>query len=565
MRNTLFLFLAQTRLFWKVKRAFSRLAFINYRVLFRIKHWRREKITTIKFLGSLLRLILGQLLWALVIASLLQFSNPYFVSWLTKQGLTISEVSNYGTLLAAFISTSGIFIGFYYAAISSIGSAIYAEVSNDIRVLLAQEQAGNAYMRSLAVLTFVGVCLLAFHAAGLEPVILSIPLLILCTGFIIIGFVRLGARAFSLSDPTALSGRLFEQLERSHLQVQVGGYRWSDRSFQNYAHRSAQKAIETLTAVSEIAEKKTHLNGRPFVDLCKHLLVFLRYYETGKKLIPTSSLWYEKQDVHPVWYRARDTETSLAHDTAAILQPRSVSNPRWIESTVLPIVKRCLEINIRNKRYALVNELLDNLDTYIQQLTEEHQVESAFNLIDDIFSRCERLILSAEDRNVVEESLEHMRIYELLATMPINALLAYIRTIESYGRDVIFQRIRHITWKSEKSIYKAGFAVHVLEQLEWLRPRLEFEQRVEGCIVSPIRYLGELIAQKEAENLRTAMICFYEKVGKFYEHGIETARSSQHPWSAAIMIARELEYWNKLDVHTNALNQLWSDLNSIEE
>ena len=266
MLNTLFLFLAQTRLFWKARRALSRLGFTSYRVLFGMKHWLREKITTIKFLGSLLWLILSQLLWAIVIAGLLQFSNPYFVTWVTKLGFTISEVSDYGTLLAAFISIGSIFIGFYYAAISAIGSAIYAQVPNNIRSLLAREQAGNAYMRSLAVLTFVGVCLLAFHAAGREPVILVIPLLILGAGFIIIGFVRLGARAFSLSDPTALSGHLFEQLGRCHLQVQVGGYRWSDRSFQNHAHKGAQEAIETLTDVSEIAQKIPHLNGP---SICK--------------------------------------------------------------------------------------------------------------------------------------------------------------------------------------------------------------------------------------------------------------------------------------------------------
>ena len=562
MRNTLFLFFAQIRLFWKVRRTFSRFAFVNYRMLFRIKHWRREKITTIKFLGSLLRLILGQLLWALVIASLLQFSNPYFVSWLTKQGFTISEVSNYGTLLAAFISIGGIFIGFYYAAISSIGSAIYAEVSNDIRILLAQEQAGNAYMRSLAVLTFVGVCLLAFHAAGLEPVILAIPLLALSAGFIIIGFVRLGTRAFYLSDPTALSGRLFKQLGQCHRRVQAGDYRWSDQSFQNHAHERAQKAIKTLTDVSEIASKKTHLNGQPFANLCKHLLLFLRHYETGKRLIPTDSLWYEKRAVHPDWYRTGDTATSLAYDTATGLQPKPVSDSRWIESAILPIVKRCLEINIENNRYAIANELLDELDAYVQILAGEYQVEHAFNLINDVFSWCEKLIFIKGDKTIVEKSLEHMKICEQLATMPINVLLAYTRAIESYGREAILQRICRITWKSEKSIYGAGFAVHVLEQLEWLHPRLEFEKRAEGRVISPSWYIQELIVQQEVKNLLTTMSCFYKKAGDLYKHWIETATSSKHPWLAAVAISTELKYWNRLDHHTKALNHLWNDLNS---
>ena len=562
MLNSLFLFLAQARLFWRINRAFSRLTFINYRVLFGIKHWLREKITTIKFLRSLLWLILGQLFWAIVIACLLQFSNPYFVTWVTKLGFTISEVSNYGTLLAAFISIGGIFIGFYYAAISAIGSAIYAQVPNNIRSLLVQEQAGNAYMRSLAVLTFVGVCLLAFHAAGREPVILAIPLLALSAGFIIIGFVRLGTRAFYLSDPTALSGRLFEQLGQCHLRVQAGGYRWSDRSFQDQAHRIAQDTIKTLTDVSEIASKKTHLNGRPFANLCKHLLLFLRHYETGKRLIPTDSLWYEKRAAHPDWYRTGDTQTSIAHDTSTGLQPKFASDPRWIESAILPIVKRCLEINIKNERYVLANELLSDLDVYIRQLAKEQQVESAFNLIRDVFSHCEDLIFFKKDKVVAEELLEHMQICEQLAMMPINVLLAYISAIESYGRDEILHRIHHITWKSEQSIYKAGFAVHILKQLEWLRSRLEFEERVEGGVISPSWYIQELIAQQEAKNFLATMSVFYETACNFYKHWIETATSSKHLWLTAVIVSTELEYWNKLDHNTNALDHLWSDLNS---
>ena len=239
-----------------------------------------------------------------------------------------------------------------------------------------------------------------------------------------------------------------------------------------------------------------------------------------------------------------------------------MSTPRWIESAILPIVQRCLAINIEENRYNIVNELLDNLDAYLQRLAEEHQVESACNLMADIFSWCESLIFIKAEKPVIEESPEYMEICDRLATMPINVLLGYTRVIESCGRDAILQRIRRITWKSEKSIYKAGFSVHVLDQLEWFRPRLEFEEGVEGHIVSALWYLQELVAHKEAENLHTSTICFYEKICELYKHWIETAMSSHHPWLAAVVILRESEYWFKIDSHANTLNQLWSDLNS---
>ena len=562
MLNTVFLSLAQARLFWRAKKAFSHLGFVSYRTLFGMKSWIREEGTTTKSLLSLLKSTLAELVLVPLAACGLQITNSYFVSLFTEIGFTSPKDSYYGTLLATVIGAGGLFIGLYYAAISVLGSAIYTKVPNNIRDLLAKEQVGNAYMRCIAVFTYFGVCLLIFHAIGLEPVILAIPLLLLGAGLTIIGFVRLGARAFYLSDPTTLSGRLFKQLRQCYLQMEAGGYRWSDQSFQNHAHRVAQTAIETLTAVSEIAEKEPHLNGHPFTNLCKRLLLFLVYYETRKKSIPTDSLWYAKRYVHPDWYGTGDTETSLARETATGLQPKPVSDPRWIESAILPIVKRCLEINARDNRYAIANELFSNLDAYIQQLAKEQQVESAFNLISDMFSHCESLIFVKKDKVIAEEPLEHMQICQQLAIMPINVLLAYSRTIKSYGREEILQRIRHITWKSEKSIYKAGFAVHVLTQLESLRPRLEFEERVEGRIVSPSWYIQELIAQQEVKNLLTAMSLFYEKACDLYKHWIERIISSKHPWLAAIMISTELEYWNKFDCHINTLDYLWKDLNS---
>lgn len=530
-------------------------------MLFRMKHRLWEEHTTAKSLLYLLRRILGGLCLAILIATMLQISNPYFVPLFTKLGLTI-QGSDYVTLLASIIGVGGVFIGLYYAAISAVCGAIYARVPNNIRRLLAEEQAGNTYMGSLAVLTSLGVCLLVLHAVGFEPIVLAILLLPLGAGLMIIGFVRLGAHVLYLFDPTLLSNRLFTQLRRCHERMQAGGYRWSDQSFQNHAHENAQRDIDTLTTVSEIAEKEPHLNGRPFADLCEHLLSFLCCYEIGKKSIPTNSRWYRQQYAHPDWYRTDDTQTSIAHETAAIPQPKTVSDPRWIESAILPIVQRCLEINIKENRYNIVNELLWDLDAYLQRLAEEHHVESAFNLMSDVFSWCESLIFIKADKPVIEESPEYMEICERLATMPINVLLGYIRAIKSYGRDAILQRIHDITWKSEKSIYRAGFATHVLERLEWLRSKLAFEEGVEQHIVSPPWYLQELIAQQEAENFRTVLICFYEKVCELYKHWIETAKSSQRPWLVAMTILRESEYWFKIDSHANTLNQLWRDLNS---
>ncbi len=325
MITTLFRFLAQNKTFLKAKSIFSHFTFGIYQRLFKLRYNTGERITTTKSLLFLLWGIKGQFVLAILIPIVLEFTNPFFVSllsstWFKKFGVTVPNGSDYITFLASVVGVGGVFIGLYYAAIISVCGANYAKVPNNIRGLLAKEQVGNAYMRNLALLTFFSLCLLIFHIVGRDPLILAIPMLLIGAGLMILGFVLLGARTFNLFDPTILSGTIFKRLQQSYKQIQAGGFRWSDKSFQSYFHRVAQESIDMLTAVSNLAaDEEMHLSGKPFADLCKNLLIFLRGYEKVKKSIPTDSLWYKQRNVHPDWYRTSDTETSVRHYNELVL------------------------------------------------------------------------------------------------------------------------------------------------------------------------------------------------------------------------------------------------------
>ncbi|MEJ1368570.1 MAG: hypothetical protein RPU35_10220 [Candidatus Sedimenticola sp. (ex Thyasira tokunagai)] len=494
----------------------------------------------------------------LLIAIGLQCTDPYIAPWFTSHGLTIPFDSDYGTLLATIIGVGGVFIALYYAAISTIAGAIYSHVPNNIRDLLAQDRISSVYIRFISILTFLAVCLLIFHTIGLEPIILATLLLLLGSGLGILAFYRLGSRAFDLFDPTVLSGRIFENLKQSYEPMQAGGYRWSDQAFQNNSQLNAQNAIGTLSTLVDFTAESSHLNGRPFTNLCKYLIAFLVEYEEAKKSIPTDSWWYEQIYVHKDWYRTGDSMTSLGHKTSSILAPKSVSNLRWIESSIVPIVLKCIEINIKNKRYTLATEVLNHLTFYAKQLAKQSQVEFAFQIIRETSASCEKALFNNEGDMATEESLETMGICDELAAMPINVLLAYLELFEGSTLD----GIRKISWTSKKSIYKAGFPVHLLKQLEWLYPRLEFEENIESNIVTPPWYIMELLTMTEAENFVNTMNCLYDDSLHLYEHWSKTATTTKHPWLAAVFISSETEYWNKLDHHKDLFDLRWSSLNT---
>jgi hypothetical protein len=245
---------------------FSLFTFLFRRSIFTAKKRAGEgRIQTGTFL-QLAVTTLKQLLISVVLVTSLQAINPWLDDLYAQTGLTIDD-DTYSTLLATVAATGGVLIGLYYAATTAIAGAIYSNVPNNIRDLLAQDRVGNIYMRFLSFITFSSIVLLGLKAAGFPPNSLTASLLILGAGVSIIAFVKLGARAFYLFDPTTLSGEIVDQIQDAYLTNRPGQYRWNDPSFQNYAYRKARLAVDTTKTLAEITSKQSQLSGQPFVTL----------------------------------------------------------------------------------------------------------------------------------------------------------------------------------------------------------------------------------------------------------------------------------------------------------
>lgn len=120
LNNTLFLLLGQTRLFWKLRVALDRLKFLCHQKFFGVRRRIEEHGTqTISFI-SLVRLTLSQVVLAILIAVALQLSHSYLTPIYAVYDLHIND-NEYETLLATVTGVGSIFIGLYYAAISTIG------------------------------------------------------------------------------------------------------------------------------------------------------------------------------------------------------------------------------------------------------------------------------------------------------------------------------------------------------------------------------------------------------------------------------------------------------------
>jgi len=561
MNNRMFLSLFQTRIYWLLRGVMAQVLFWIEARIFGFRYLLKAETFNYLSLSHILSITQKPLFFAAGFAALLQYIDPYLYPYFQKVALGIPDDSDYVTFLATVSSIGGVFIGLYYAGISTVSSAIYARVPNNVRDLLAQERVGNVYLRFLSFLTSLGLILISFRLMNMPRIFLAIPIVTVFAGIGIISFVKLGQRAFYLFDPTKLSHYIFEQMQHWIEMVKAGGFRWMDKSFQNHAHRQASSILDTLETLADITAKEPHLNGKPFINLSQSLLQFLIRSEYEKRFIPTESSWYEQRYQHRDWYRTDGSQVAMAHHTGTTLQPIEIKNTEWVEDRVIFILKRCIEVNLLHERYTEILGLFGYLEAYLKRLGLEGRAEKAFALLNDLgLIILSHLAAPVDGDPVKAEVLEKIAIAEHFALLPIAVALGYREKIEKLQREDIENRVSSIRWDKDISIYRHNFPAYCLARLEWFKPRINFEREVEGKEVTPLWYLTELVCQVEAEQFTDNSKALVLKGVDFYKKCISKALANKHPWIAASIISREWEYWHKISDQIRIWPAKWDNL-----
>jgi hypothetical protein len=345
--------LEQHRLFWTIRHFVNSCFFKISRSIYGIKETSFQEYEKFQAFRGLIQVSQNQFLFALISSAVIQYLNTYIAPWALKIGFPSPDSSTYTALLGAVAGIGGVFIGLYYAAISTIGSAIYARIPNNIRDLLANERLGYAYMSTLAFMTFTSLILIAIHMIGFPPAYLALVFIILLSGIGIIAFVKLGQRAFFFFDPTKLAISLFADLT-SHLRhAQPNAFRWLDPSFQNHAKRLAHRSADALDTLCDIAKSEIHLNGQPYANVAEQVCFFLAMYQDAKKTIPTNSRWYSQKYIQRNWYKTDETYLHSATATCTQISPETVPDNNWLDDRLVRIITQCAIVNYSAERFTI--------------------------------------------------------------------------------------------------------------------------------------------------------------------------------------------------------------------
>ena len=251
LRNKLY----QYRLYWLLREWYSHTSHEWRNLLYKFRDRRKNSYADIKTARSFITRSSSPFIFALFTTAVLYILDEFTSIPTAEWGFKIQSDTSYVSFLGTIAGIGGVFIGLYYAGMSSIASAIYSSVPSDIRELFRNDRDGRVYLRILSYMTVTSVLLIGAHLIGLDRPQLAVVFMMFLAGIGIISFVVMGYRLFDLLDPTVLSKNIFVDIFKYLNHLQVGGYRWDQQAFQQHWQRKAVIKLESLETLIDISRQ----------------------------------------------------------------------------------------------------------------------------------------------------------------------------------------------------------------------------------------------------------------------------------------------------------------------
>ncbi|MGE6759166.1 hypothetical protein ACQKGO_14185 [Corallococcus interemptor] len=500
--------LQKSKNYWRLRQQVHLLSFNIKKQAYTIRSRTEELRASAGLFSRLALKIARQALLATTIVLLFELIEQGFMEHSTSlqknyPRLFFVEIDRvfYVSLLSTLLQTYGLFLGLYFATISTVASTAYARVSADVRSVLLEDKLGNIYLQTIAFTATGTALLLAAASLGWKIGVLNLYLSIILAALSILSFRALGSRAFHFFDPTTIAQQLNIELQRWVTSASPLGHNWLDHSFQNHYRKYAERKIKTYGHVIALACQKENASTKTLTDTTITLLRFLSWYANQKPHIPSQSYWFGRVLEHASWFTPNYTSLDIALKTNTALQPSQVPDLSWLESETLPFIHMALASLTSQHDYDSAARLAETIDLTARQLTRTYCYNEALSLIST---------LRSASRESETEHATHK------PTVSFSHQPPNINTIDTFGLSVIeFSiEVRHgierldkkfieslaqsIINKKAHDTYFFRLPRPLLERAERLLAGLAFERAAEKKVVTAEWYICQELATESA-------------------------------------------------------------------
>jgi hypothetical protein len=240
----------------------------------------------------------------------------------------------------------------------------------------------------------------------------------------------------------------------------------------------------------------------------------------------------------------------IATTTNTYLQPELKPDHRWIEKVLFDLEIESLSQCLQDGRHTIGLHILNNLENLFQFIGDAWMIDTGAETLKRIYH--EVYIFTAQQTDEIFAKDINTSLFgaiDSVSLLPINSLIALFRNLDTIDLQHIETELSHLKWGRADSIYKLNLPVVVLERLEFIQDRLDFERSAEGCVVSPTWYYVQLIFQSLGFALISQLKTLTNIGNDFYIDESKKLLKAGSISQAVIVISRGLEFYRKAFAH----------------
>lgn len=531
--------LYRTRIFWVLKSWFKNKPYFSFwkyvfqgnsKVLSSKRDWSLLSTTLLSFVGAVT--------YSVVIIAIFESFQHFFPFVIEFD----SEATD--TFLAAIASISGVFLGLYFTAISSIASSLLLKAHQDVKDYFFTSPYGLQYVQTIETTGIVSLFYIVTKSFGHEIHPFGLIFLALLGAYIILRFWKVGSDVYNFAQPTSTLPRMMADIVRAIKDVTPPGFNWDNDFLQNYHSRKVGRALESVKRYVDFGVREIKLREEELTFALNSYAALLQFYSEHKKKIPTKSLWYKTKYQYSKWTLTDSTQVSLALQTGTTTSPKVIENRSWFEDQVLDNVITILQYYAKDGNYGALFQSHDIFVEVAESYASQFDVD-AIKIFLKKFESIGSEIYSANE-NGTQLSKEALAFIDSQGRLAIAVLLGLAKYLDANPGDKFVQTVQNINWKGgAKNIYLADVPYATLDRLESLSEELNNEILIEGRIVTEQWYRQAYSLQRYLYSLQN----YYEFIKELHKGHFEKKLAkliTENKYQYAVqLIERWMEFTNK--------------------
>ncbi|MFA5248254.1 MAG: hypothetical protein WC415_03340 [Patescibacteria group bacterium] len=451
------------------------------------------------------------------------------------------------TLLAAIASITGVFLGLYFTAISSIASNLLIKATQDIRRFFLSSPKGQQYVQTIALTAIITIFYIVAKSFGhtIHPV--GLASLALLTSYVVVRFWTVSSAVFNSLEPADSLPWVTKEIADSIKGVIPPGFQWSKSALQNHQRRLVAANLELIGNIINFGIKEIKISDDQLIIALKHLGGLLYFYSDNKNKIPTNSYWFMTKNKYESWTLANSTQIALALNTGTTLQPKTIKDYIWFEEQVLGVVAKILKYLVNERRVGSVFqgfEIFVEVSEIYGKDFDEQGLEELFKKLEEGSNLIHQIIKFDASDSITQKEL--LAFTDSEGRLAIAALLGLSKYLDKQTVDDIAATISKINWISDdKTIYLAGLPLPMVSRLESMAQELKNERLIEGKILSQDWYIKTLCFQRYVFSLQTYFNYIKALHQDYFSKKFEKLLVDGQLPLAAQFIQRWIEFSNK--------------------